>query len=671
MPGRLLRFALLLAVVCGVAAVPGSARTLDLGAPTALHAFLLRSDEPAATTYERTPSLAWNPVAGATGYEFQLSTSSTFRDNGVIYANNALSTPVVAPNVTLPWITGDPHSLYARARAVTQNTTSAWSAPFGFDMAPPPAPAPLPSYPGLLRWAPVEGANGYQVWLIDAKKMEIVTSNVLDEREFYTFHQSSAWTGTVRWRVRALRDDFNTGTSRINQIPIAMWGPWSPVYSSTNPAVSGGPVKLIGTVSDVFSDGSPKSPAQRLMPAFLWSGNETASGTASELFRVYVFSDKQCLNPVLTGSVVGTPAFAPRPYGTLSMPSLPAALQGARGFYLPDAGPHMKTTIDWGYDGMTLSLSEQAAAAKPTVTAPGAPGGDPVGSSAPAPSSSSVGSGSPTGATFAFSGDTGAPVDLWDTDWPGSGYYWTVIPVAAVQPGALTSYVRAPGAKLADASIPVTTTIGFNVGDLLTIGSEAVTVTGIGDGTLGVTALKGPHLAGEVISRQGGSVQYIDLELPQEVCASGRVARFGKSSEPSLTAAGDLFATGLSPTGRLTSAVHTASFYGAPLVSWTPALGAEAYQIQWSKTHYPFVAEAAPGTATKGFITPGTAAVLPVGSTPGSWWYRVRGLDYSLPTGAQQMSWSDPANVIVTKPKFKITATATKKKKFTIVGKSK
>jgi hypothetical protein len=666
---RLLRVVLVLAAGLAVSAVPGSARTLDLSAPTSVHAFLLRADEPRETTYERTPSFAWNPVAGATGYEFQLSMSSTFRDNGVIYANNALTTPVVAPNVTLPWISGSPHSLYARARAVTQSTTSAWSTPFGFDMTPPTAPAPLPSYPGLLRWTPVEGANGYQVWLIDTKKMEIVTSNVLDEREFYTFHQSAAWTGSVRWRVRALRDDFNVGTSRINQIPIAMWGPWSPIYSSTNPAISGGAIKLIGTVSDVFSDGSATSAAQRLMPAFLWSGNQSTNGTAAELFRVYVFSDKQCLNPVLIGSVVGAPAFAPRPYGTLSMPTLPAALQGARGLYLPDAGAHKATAIDWGYDGMALKLSEQAAAATPTTTAPGAPGGDPV-ATAPAAPAAGASSAPVAGGTFTFSGDTGAPVDLWDTDWPGSGYYWTVIPVAAAQPGALSSFVRAPGGKLNDVSIPVTTTIGFNVGDTVTIGAEPVTITGIGDGVLGVTGLKGSHLAGEVISRQGGSVQYTDLEMPQDVCASGRVARFGKNSEPSLTSAGDLFATGLSPSGRLTSALHTASFYGAPLVSWTPALGAEAYQIQWSKTHYPFIPESAPGGATKGFITPATSTILPVGATPGSWWYRVRGLDYSLPTGAQQMGWSEPANVIVTKPTFKVT-TPTPKKKFKIVGNGK
>ena len=69
------------------------------------------------------------------------------------------------------------------------------------------APTPLPSYPGVLRWTPTEGADGYEVWLIDIGKIEYVRTNVLDEREFYTFHQSAQWISTVRWRVRAVRGD--------------------------------------------------------------------------------------------------------------------------------------------------------------------------------------------------------------------------------------------------------------------------------------------------------------------------------------------------------------------------------------------------------------------------------------------------------------------------------
>ena len=166
--------------------------------PANLHGFLLRSDEPVANSFPRTPSFAWNPVPGAIHYQFQLATSSSFRESGLVYSTSGLSTPVAAPTVTLPWITGNPHALFARVRGITASATTAWSAPFGFDMQPGPAPKPLPSEPGLLRWTPIEGADGYQVWFVDINnptpKMETVFTNVLDEREFYTFHRTASWT---------------------------------------------------------------------------------------------------------------------------------------------------------------------------------------------------------------------------------------------------------------------------------------------------------------------------------------------------------------------------------------------------------------------------------------------------------------------------------------------
>ena len=104
-------------------------------------------------------------------------------------------------------------------------STTAWSRPYGFDMEPPPVPEPLPSYPGLLRWTPVDGAVGYQVWLVDVPKTISVQTNVMDEREFYTFHQAASWLGQVRWRIRAIRHILN---SRANGLPAVSHGPWSP-----------------------------------------------------------------------------------------------------------------------------------------------------------------------------------------------------------------------------------------------------------------------------------------------------------------------------------------------------------------------------------------------------------------------------------------------------------
>src|SRR5438270_5752559 len=139
-----MRAARLIAVCLALLAIaPGSgaARLARSTVPTGLHAFLLRADEPVVHSFPRTPAFAWNPVAGAIRYQFQLATSSAFRENGIVYASGNLTTPVVAPPVTLPWTSSN---LYARARAIFPKSASAWSAPFTFDMTPPAPPSPLP-----------------------------------------------------------------------------------------------------------------------------------------------------------------------------------------------------------------------------------------------------------------------------------------------------------------------------------------------------------------------------------------------------------------------------------------------------------------------------------------------------------------------------------------------
>jgi hypothetical protein len=142
---------------------------------------------------------------------------------------------------------------------------------------------------------------------------------------------------------------------------------------------------------------------------------------------------------------------------------------------------------------------------------------------------------------------------------------------------------------------------------------------------------------------------YQDLELPQDVCAAGRVQRLGISSAPSLTQSHQPFATGLSPQGKLVSADQTTSFYGAPLIAWTAALGASNYEVQWARQSYPF----RPSGSRYTFAT---SAVLPL--KPGTWWYRVRGFDFNLPTGAQAMAWSKPTSIVVAAPKFRIVGSS-------------
>jgi hypothetical protein len=517
-----------------------------------------------------------------------------------------------------------------------------------------------------LRWTPVDGADEYEIWLVDANKHEFVRTNVLDEREFYSFHQTAQWMGTIHWRIRAWR--FNEFKQRLNGIPISSTGAWSPVYTTTNPAMTSGPITLTGTVSDVFSDGSPASPAHSMTPAFLWGGNQSLSGAAASLFRVEVFTDSQCLNRVWTGAVVGSPAWAPRLNGTLALPSDATTLVNAKTSYLGDGSE----TADYSYDGYKLAPDpiEQQAQATPTTGIPGdlpsSPGTQPPSDGTTDPAATGGNE------SIQVAGNLGPPVSLWDTDWPSSGYYWTVIPVALVASGGGASVVNVPGVAKGATVIPVLDTSGFHIGDTIQIGAapnaDTTTVAAVGAGSLTVaTPTNVAHAVGDLVVRAGSTLQYVDAELPQDVCAAGRVQRVGIASQPSLTSAQTPFATGLSSTGRLTSAVQSSKFYGSPLVAWTPAHNADLYEIQYSKTKYPFKAEIDPRSTVKGYLTFDTSDVLPLAS--GTWYYRVRGIDFSLPTGVQQMSWSDPQKIVVSPPSFKLAGSTGNT--FKVVGTTK
>jgi hypothetical protein len=656
---------ILLATV--VALVLAAASSGAVGAPSGLHGFLLRADEPATVTFHTTPSFAWNPVAGATGYQFQLSLSSTFRDNGVIYNDARVLTPVESPPLTLPWITGDPHSLYARVRALVGSDPGPWSSAFGFDVTAPAPPTPLPAPPGVLRWTPVTGADSYEVWLIDTgNDPAVVKTNVLDEREFYTFHQAAKWTGTIRWRIRALRPDVGSiASKRLNGLPAAQVGAWSPVYSSTNPPPTGGPITLGNTVSDVISDGSRNAPAHRLMPAFTWTGNQTLSGAAAELYRVYVFTDKQCLNPVYSSTITGSPSYAPRISGPLALPTDPLGIAIARSSYLFD-GPEPTSLT---YDYTKVTPTEASAEATPTTSAPGDVNDSGTGLAPPG----STGTGTGTGSQTISVTGVGPALDLWDTDWPNSGYYWTVVAVAPLSPGTVSTTIIAPGASKGARVVPVANASQFAIGQVVTIGtapaSDTATITAVSSGqiTLSTDLQQGHGVGDQVVTNGASSLIYQDLELPQDVCAAGRVKRFGIESEPALTSGQEPFVTGLTQAGRLTSAANVPSYYGRPLVAWTPALSADIYEIQYSKTSYPFKPEIDPRSGKPGYLTFGTSDVLPLDPSKqsGTWYYRVRGFDFNLPTGTQQMGWSDPEKLVVTKPTFKLTPV--KKNKFRVV----
>jgi hypothetical protein len=271
------------------------------------------------------------------------------------------------------------------------------------------------------------------------------------------------------------------------------------------------------------------------MPALTFTGDQGLDGRSYRLFRIYATTDRDCVNVVFKGSVIGGPAFAPRTSGPLKLPLDDVDLDFAIAGILPSwLDENAKTfAVD------TIELK----------------------------------------ATEAMKQDEPARVDLPDLDFRTTRYYWTVVPVAI--------YVS-----------------------------------------------------------EKGQFEYHDLEAPQDACEAGRVASFGKVSEPVITSAGAPYVSGLTPDGRLlASGGRRPVVYSTPLVAWRPLVGATGYEVQWSKSKYPW--------RPRGRLTTfSTSALLKL--SPGLWYYRVRGLN-SAQVGVSAMTWSDPVAVKVARPTFRIS----------------
>jgi hypothetical protein len=565
---RAARLAILVVVLLAmlVASAPAK-QPAPLAAPTGLRGFLLRPNESVTHTFPRTPAFAWNPVRGAACYEFELATSRTFQESTLVWSNvpttaragkfcgpvkftmftaqigedeetvqketvlPAIRIPALSINLTLPWFTGKPYALYAHVRAITTRGPTAWSTAFGFDMRWEELPVPMQGRPGLVRWTPVEGATAYDVWYPDIRKVVRTHTNVADERELYIFHLDEGWWSTVRWRVRAVRQVLG---ALPNGLPAVSYGPWTAVYASTNPGWSSGPLQIKVAISDAVSTGADAAPHQ-LMPSFTLTGDQGLDGREYRLFRFYAATDRECVNVVFKGSVVGGPAFAPRTSGPLKLPTSEAELELAIAGVLPS----------WQSEfAKTFAVDTSAVRATETLA-----------------------------------DDAPARVDLPDLDLRTTRYYWTVVPVG-------------------------------------------------------------------IFITESGLFEYYDIEAPQDACEAGRIASFGKVSRPAITSAGTPYVSGLTPSGRLlASASRRPVVYSTPLVAWRPVVGATAYEIQWSKTKYPW--------RPRGKLTTfSTSAVLKL--RPGVWYYRVRGLN-SAQVGTSAMTWSGPVAIKVARPTFRVS----------------
>jgi len=561
------------ALTIAVPTATGAGSTDALARPSGLKSFVRWPGEPRSLSaagvpsFTRTPAFAWSRVRGADRYQFQLSTSRSFRADNALIWSETNKTPAASVPLALPWMTGEAASMYWRVRAIGPWGFSRWSVPRPFNMTWRTlnsrtreknelngVPRQLEGGPGYVRWTPVDGATGYQVWFQEADNVITTITNVADEREYYL--RSDLPPSVVHWRVRAERrllpvcpeKTTETGSTTAegtpdtkqarnvcvsglpkNSLPAVSHGPWSPIFTSQNsenPLDGGQPLAAKHPACErAPRHGYKREAPCRLMPVIRAAGDPGPF----RLWRTYFFTDRDCVNRVFVGYPVSSPAYAPRSSGVATL----------------SAGTHAMR------DGFIVEPAELG------------------------------------GSTETVSGviDLGvgpgkrAKVDLWDTSWPSGLYYAVAVPVA-VKPG------------------PV----------------------------------------------------YRDLLLPEDVCAEGQAVTFGKFSEPAeLRLDGAPSATGLSPGGRTFSAVDRRTpsrtqprFYGPPLVTWKPADAAVSYEVQWSKSKARWQARGSITTAA-------TSALLPVG--PGKWFYRVRGINDSLP-GNQMMSWSRVTALVVTPPCF-------------------
>ena len=134
-------------------------------------------------------------------------------------------------------------------------------------------------------------------------------TNVADQRELYSFHLEDSWWQVARWRVRPVRQVVG---ALPNGLPAVSYGPWSPTYATTNPGWAAGKLQLGAAVSDRGEHGHegrrPSAHARDDVRRATPEPTDVSTGSSAS----YAFTDRDCVNAVFRGSVVGGPAFAPR-----------------------------------------------------------------------------------------------------------------------------------------------------------------------------------------------------------------------------------------------------------------------------------------------------------------------------------------------------------------------
>lgn len=567
--------------------------------PQGLKGFLLRADEPVKHEFNRTPSFAWLPVRGAIRYEFELATSRSFSESSIVWSN--ANDEFVAPTTTTPGTTPTtPATTTPTAETAADKLAKLYknlrTPTVAIDLALPwitGSPYALYAHvraitsKGPTSWSAPYGFN-------------IRWANV--PRDL-----NSPYPGLVRWSpvegatayqvwIYGAKRTFMTTSNVADARDLYTFHRENPFFTGSirfrvraqralyGEVVSGLPATTWGPWSPTYTDVQPPLSLGTLggLAAVSDVQSDSGAGHPHALTPGFAFTGDRG-GPLDYNN--GQPAELFRVYIATDEDCVNIVFRsGVVGS--PAYAPRTTGPLQLPQDSAAITLArgdtlEHGSEGKVLMV----DGTIAVASEEVAAPPTTTGSGAAAPATPAAT--TAAKVDLPDTAWPTGGYYWTVVPVV-VEP------------------IPTAT---------------------------------------PVIPPAPVAIRYRETELPQDACQSGRVMRFGKATPPIVTSSTRPYASGLSPKGRLTSAVRTTpSFYGTPLVAWEAVLGAQEYEIQWSKS-------ANPWRPLGSLVTGATSSLLPL--EPGTWYYRVRGYNHSL-LKRPQMAWSVPTPLKVSKPTFSV-----------------
>ncbi|MEO5577106.1 MAG: hypothetical protein ABIR67_02005, partial [Gaiellaceae bacterium] len=114
-------------------------------------------------------------------------------------------------------------------------------------------------------------------------------------------------------------------------------------------------VSPVAALSDSTTSTPTTAALHRLTPGFAFTGTTDAAGVAYDLYRVYIFSDHDCVNTIFRGAMVGSPAYVPRLTGPLKLPRSSSEATRARGAILSDGNEPPSFTAD----GLRIQTTEQ------------------------------------------------------------------------------------------------------------------------------------------------------------------------------------------------------------------------------------------------------------------------------------------------------------------------